>query len=262
MAGRVNSETRARILEEARRREKSAAQIARDFGVSPTTVRRIVLSGNVQPSGQESANTTKSIAGATSGMQSNDAAQTGTSREEVRILQKLRDAMDRMQGQKEGEGGESDPGLYVEEFMKWLNQRDEMEKARIQVESEIDQLKVIKGDLEKQVSDLFSRAARVESMIGRMKSQAENALEALDMAETRLSTLEDRLSIEKDVLVVATGLKWILDTGEINEQALNFISRFKRFWYPDENEIRSKLRDTIIADLENALSKLKQSSHN
>ncbi len=262
MAGRVDRETRTRILEEAGKREKSIAQIARDFKVSPTTVRRIVLSANARPDDLKAENLSKSPAEASSGMLSMDASKPGVDEAEKRILQTLREALNRIHEKKDGEAEEIEPELYVEEFLKWISQRDEMEKERIKVESEIDQLKALKDDLEKQVSDLFSRAVRVETMIGRMKSQADNAQEALDMVENRISALEDRLSTERDVLVVAAGLKWILDTGEISDEALNFISRFRKLWYPDVNEIRSRLRDAIMADLENALSKLKQASHN
>lgn len=260
MAGRVNDATKTRILEEISRKEKSTAQIAREFGVSPTTIRRIALSNGGRANSKTQVSSVRSPQAASEESLPNRAENPSIKPPETNVIERIAEILNKIQGQKDEGGPSVDHDQLAAEFLKWLNTRDNNEKAKIQMETEIEELKALKGDLEKQVSDLFTRAARVEAMIGRIRAQAENALEALDIAEMKLASLENRLSAEREVLVVASGLKWVLDDGEISDEAMTFISRFKKLWYPGKDEIRRKLRDQIIMEMENSLAKLKQSS--
>ena len=241
MAGRITEETRENIIRDFNSGSISKARLARNYGISVSTVNRILSSqGGAKKTGDQklsSGNSEKNLMDM--------------------VSEKFREL-----SMSSAESGGYTAEYLIDLFLKWIRDRDEAEKVRIKLSSEIDDLKARKVELEEEIESLTARAARVEIIIGRMKSEAQSALDALSLAQEKVTDLENRLIEDRETTLMAAGLKWILDHEDVDDRVIDFMSRFQNLWFPSEKEIRIRLREIFIQHLEKALSKLKVESVN
>lgn len=245
MVNRISPGTRKAILDEFLKGSSSKAAIAKKYGVSTSTVTRIVSSES--PSQTEPAATK---AAKESGKVEALAKKLGTEGISENEIDEFISLM------KETEGTSDVTGLF-KEFVDWVKSRDELEKERLNASMEVDSLKSEKASIENEIFNLGSKAATLEIVIGKMKALAENSQESMSLVEERLTNLEERLAEDRDLLIIASGIKSLIDRGDIDDETLAFIMGFDNLWAQNEAEIREKASKALIRYIEMANSKVK-----
>lgn len=248
LAAKITDEVKDSIIREFRKGRKSKAQLARDHEISPSTVARILA--NAQPRA--------TAGGRGTGSSDESSGKTVTVRkdadEEIEtLLSGLREYAAR-NGQ-EGQG--TDIAGLLKDFIAWLEHRDSAEREKIALGSEIDSLKLEKSTIEDRIFKLGSKAANMEITIGRMRAEAEKANLSMEEAEDRLARLEERMEENRNLLILTVGLLSLMERGELDEETINLMGKFKNLWTPDEAEISEKVRTSMLHYMEMASSRLR-----
>ena len=123
--------------------------------------------------------------------------------------------------------------------------------------SEINLLENQKSKLKEEIDGLSSKVVNLEMSVGQMRQEAQKVIDSISMAQERISAMESRLAEDRELLVVSAGINWILKNGEITDETLDFIRRYHNLWEPSDGEIRIKIRNALIQEMENSLSELK-----
>ena len=266
MARRVSPEMRRGIIERYSGGNISRAQLARENGISVSTVNRILKEAVAVDSGIKGKESVKSDQGNEKHGIYDEyieyLASNGISRDDlIRIISELKEVEARFSSSSEkvpqGEvsGGLSD---YVfRDFLEWIENRKSHDLEAASLSSEINLLENQKSRLKEEMDSLSSRVVNLEMSVGQMRQEAQKVIDSVSMAQERLNAMESRLAEDREMLVVAAGINWILKNGEITDETLEFIRRYHNLWEPTDGEIRIKIRNALIQEMENSLSKLK-----
>ncbi len=266
MAGRVSPEMRRGIIERYSAGNISRAQLARENGISVSTVNRILKEAVAVDSGIKGKEAVKPDQGNEKHGIYDEyieyLASNGISREDlIRIISELKEVEARFSSSSEKvHQGEVSGGLsdYVfRDFLEWAENRKNYELEAASLSSEINLLENQKSRLKEEMDSLSSRVVNLEMSVGQMRQEAQKVIDSVSMAQERLNAMESRLAEDREMLVVAAGINWILKNGEITDETLEFIRKYHNLWEPTDGEIRIKIRNALIQEMENSLSKLK-----
>lgn len=231
------------------------AAIARKYEISPSTVNRILSGAGVPPSARGSTGTGKSTP-----EQSESRIQRETEirddKDGTRISELHSDLVNALL--KLGLEDRSGIDVLVAEFHDWLRSRDDLEKRKLQDTMEIEALRTERARIEERIFELSTKAANLEMTIGRMRATAENAQVAMSLVEERLTNMEERMASNRDLLIIASGIKSLLDRGDIDDSTLAFITNFDDMWSPTTDEVRKRAKKALIRYVDMASSKLKK----
>jgi FtsZ-binding cell division protein ZapB len=266
MAGRVSPEMKRGIIERYSNGNISKAQLARENGISVSTVNRIlkeVVAENSEAKRKEAAKPDQDIG--KHGIYDEYfeyLTSNGISREELpRIISGMKEVEARFSASSDNvpHGGASvDISDYVfRDFLEWVENRKIYDLEAAKMSSEINLLENQKSKLKEEIESLSSRVVNLEISVGQMRQEAQKVIDSISMAQERINAMESRMAEDRELLVVSAGINWILKNGEITDEALDFMRRYHNLWEPTDGEIRIKIRNALIQEMENSLSKLK-----
>ncbi len=231
MATRISPDVKKAILRELSKPGSTKAGIARKHNISLSTVKRIVAA---------SSDTVKPVATKKPGLKEQEIVSpfidAGINEADVkRLLSAMKE--------NAGNGG---IGEIFEDFTRWLESRDELEKEKLLVSNEIESLKSRRELIGKEITDLEAKTANLEINIWRMKSSAERAHDSMSRVEERMDALEDRMIGNREILFLAAGLKSLLETGYIGENTLSYIANPGDTWGKDNRAAVGKIREILM----------------
>ncbi len=233
MANKISPETKKAILSEFSKPGATKAGIARKFNISASTVSRIVAAGNVgkEEKGVETA--------ASAPKKGSDIIalfqEEGISESDLKaFLFSLRQRKDTF-----------NINDLFDEFLKWVSDRDQMEREKIMSSTEMDSMTSRKESMEREISELEAKTAGLEIKVWKMKSAAERAQNSLSEVQGRLEFLEDRMTENRDLLVLAAGLKALIDSGELGRKVLSLISDTENVWDPENQQSVEKVSKAL-----------------
>lgn len=244
MANNISPETKKAVLSEFSKPGATKAGIARKFNISVSAVNRIIAtSGTVEEKeGPENKPARKAEKGLVDLF-----AQEGVSESDLKaLLFSLKQT-----------GEVSDISHLFDDFLRWISSRDQMEKERILQSTEVDTMVSRKNSMEKEIIELEGKTARLEINVWKMKTAAEKAQNSLSEVQGRLEYLEERMAENRDLLVLAAGLKSLIDSGELGKRVVALIADPENSWDPENKEsVRriSKALDIYINQVSSGLS--------
>ena len=274
MATKIGPDVRARIIRDFQSSGKTKAQIARDYGISPTTVSRIIKASSParspgvspsEPSGNTgSASGTSPGSGRTASREFDSFAQRYgiTADKANRILEVIKAARAEIE-EKSTEKGNDDRKTedaieyLVQEFLKWIESRDTLEKKLIEMGTTLDAAKNYHSEMEGRIDVLVSRAMNLEILIGKMKSEAESAAQAFSEMFDKISVIEEKLSEDRDTIAISSTLKWVLGKGPLDEDALEYLRKFPGLDKHMEEEMKTKFREILLRRIEGVLKDIR-----
>lgn len=242
LAKRILPETKEAIIQEFQQGKANKALLARKYNISSSTVSRILASADIPP---ETSMPEPPM----------EPAEDFEVPEEP--PQVHNDAITRLYEILEGTDQAEDMETLVNEFGKWIKSRDELEKEKVRAAMDLESLRAERASIENRIFALASKAANLELVIGRMKTSAENAQVSMSLVEERLSNIEERLSTNRDILMIAAGIKSLIDRGDIDDETLSFIQDYDDMWKPDSEEMRERIRKALVHYVEMANSKVR-----
>lgn len=245
MANKISPEIKAKILSEFSKPGSTKAGIAKKFNISASTVSRIVATHSEKPQ-EKSVKSPKPS-------QDNENGLIGLFREEGIADSDLKALLFSLKQRKE----DSNMMELFDEFLKWVSSRDQMEKDRILASTEIDSMMSRKDSMEREIIELEGKTAKLEINVWKMKTAAEKAHNSMSEVQGRLEYLEQRMSENKDLLVLAAGLKSLIDSGELGKRVVSLIADPENTWDPANKEsVRriSKALDRYIHMVSSGLS--------
>ncbi len=243
LAGKIPKDTRDAIIRAYKNGGRSKAQLARDYEVSVTSVNRI-LNEIIAKIKSSSGNGLKKQAGPSdNSMDTVENSQPPLLGGKSGIA--MKDAEKALSAYGELLGGESLDSL-VQEFASWISKRDKGEKELISIEMSIESLKLEKSSLEEEISRLGSKAGSLEILIGRMKRLAEDSQMDLSLVEERLANIEEKLSIDHDILLIGSAIRMILKGEELDEELVSMIADISRFNSRDADAKRDTVRRALM----------------
>ncbi|MEM0156481.1 MAG: hypothetical protein QXN26_00245 [Thermoplasmataceae archaeon] len=266
MAGKVSSEMRRGIVEKYSAGNISKAQLARENGISISTVNRILKEAVMEVSGNRKEEAIESAPAAEKRdiykEYSEYFARYGISREDlISIVSELKEVEARFLSASgnvpHGEASADISDYLFRDFLAWAENRKKHDMEAAALSSEITMLEDQKSRMKEEIDSLSSKVVNLEMTVGQMRQEAQKVIDSISMAQERISAMELRLSEDRELLVVSAGLNWILKKGEITDETMDFIGRYHNLWKPTDGEIRIKIRNALIQELENSLSKLK-----
>ena len=266
MARRVSPEMRRGIIERYSSGNISRAQLARENGISVTTVNRILKEAVALDSGIKGKEAHKSDQGVEKhgvyGEYLEYLSSSGISREDlVRIISEMKEVEARFLSSSEnmprGEVSGDLSNYVFRDFLEWVENRKKHDLEAAAMSSEINLLENQKSKLKEEIDGLSSRVVNLEMSVGQMRQEAQKVIDSISMAQERINAMESRLAEDRELLVVSAGINWVLKKGEITDETLDFIRRYHNLWEPSDGEIRIKIRNALIQEMENSLSKLK-----
>lgn len=225
VAGKISPETKKEILNEFSKPGATKAGIARKFNISASTVSRIIATSSGNKEEKKS-----SVPSAPPKKKESDLLalfqEEGISESDLKaFLFSLRQR-----------GEASDLNELFDEFLRWVSDRDQMEKDKILASTEVDSMKSRKESMEKEISGLEGKTAGLEIKVWKMKSSAERAQKSLSEVQGRLEYLEDRMTENRDLLVLAAGLKSLVDSGDLGRKVVSLIADPQNVWDPESQE--------------------------
>lgn len=241
MAGKIPKETKEAIIRAYSQGGKSKAQLAREYEVSVSSITRIVAgAGSPETAGKT----------ATSGQPSKIFPSEPLEQKE----QISQQASAKLQWAGEIEKALSEYGssigaenaeLLTREFISWISRRDKGEKELISLEMAIESLKLERSSIENEISRLGSKAGSLEILIGKMKKLAEDSQMDLSLVEERLANIEEKLAIDRDILLLASAIRIILRGEELDDELVAMIAEISRVDSNDYREKQDKVRKAL-----------------
>lgn len=230
MAKRISPETKKAILEEFSRPGSTKAGIARKFNISSSTVSRIIATSSPKP-------------------QEKGPTESASKKEDIVDLFKKEGVTERdlkgLHSSLSEHRKSSDLNDLFSEFMNWMKERDEMEKEKLLMFAELDSLQARKKSAEKEIKDLEEKTAKLHDSIWDMKTSAERAHESMSRVEGRMELLEDRMNEDRGLLVLAAGLKSLIESGELGVKIISIISGPGGEFDPQDRRAIEKLKGAL-----------------
>ncbi len=266
MAGKVSSEMRRGIVEKYSAGNISKSQLARENGISISTVSRILKESVLPTSGNRKEKVLESVPAAEKHGQYDDYseffARNGISKEDlISIISELRGVEARFSSASSnaahGETFEGVSDYTFRDFLEWAGNRKKYDMDVAKLSTEIAMLEDQRSRMREEIEGLSAKVVGLEMTVGQMRQEAQKVNDSISMAQERINAMESRLSQDREMLLVSAGLNWILKNGEITEETMDFIGKYHNLWKPTDGEIRIKIRNALIQELENSLSKLK-----
>lgn len=224
VAGKISPETKKEILEEFSKPGATKAGIARKFNISASTVSRIVATASDKK--EENPSTPDEPASKEERGLLELFQEEGISKSDLKaFLFSLRQM-----------GEATDINELFDEFLKWISGRDQLEKERIMASTEMESMESRKESMEREISGLEGRTAGLEIKVWKLKSAAERAQKSLSEVQGRLEYLEARMTENRDLLVLAAGLKSLIDSGDLGKKVLSLIADPQNVWDPESQE--------------------------
>ncbi len=240
MANKISPEVRNAILREFSQPGNTKAGIARKYSVSPSTVSRIIAAPTLNGK-SEGAEKQKPSENGLIGKFSRE----GISEADLaKLLAFLKENADF-----------TSLGELFADFMGWIRERDELEKNKLLISTEIESLKSRREMIEREISELEGKTAKLEINIWRMRSVAERAHDSMARVEERMDILEDRMMGNRDLLILAAGLKSMLENGDIGEEAMTYISDPESTWGQNNQDAVERIREVLKGYLRDAASR-------
>lgn len=234
----------------------SKAAIARKYEISPSTVNRVLSEAGAIPSVKKpSVNSERSVPG------NSEPVKESAGKAEREVSKEKADSIHSNVVSALMSIGVDDPAgieALVSEFHQWLISRDQLEKQRLQDSMDLEALKSERGRIEERIFELSTKAANLEMTIGRMRATAENAQVAMSLVEERLTNMEERMASNRDLLIIASGIKSLLERGDIDDKTLAFVTEFDDMWSPTTDEVKKRAKNALIRYIDMASSKVKK----
>lgn len=227
MASKISPETKESILREFSKPGATKAGIARKFNISPSTVNRIIAT-----SSEDKENKIEKNVEPSANVQKNGSDLLALFQEEGISESDLKAFLFSFRQSKET----TDLNGLFDEFLRWVADRDQLEKEKILASTEMNSMASRKDSMEKELSDLEGKTARLEINVWKMKSAAERAQKSLSQVQGRLEFLENRMTENRDLLVLAAGLKSLIDSGDLGRRVVSLIADPDNIWDPDNRE--------------------------
>ncbi len=243
LAGKIPKDTRDAIIRAYKNGGRSKAQLARDYEVSVTSVNRILNEMSAKIKSSSGNGLKKQARPSDNSMESVENSPPPLLGSKPGIA--MKDAEKALSAYGELLGGESIDSL-VQEFASWISKRDKGEKELISIEMSIEALKHEKSSLEDEISRLGSKAGSLEILIGRMKRLAEDSQMDLSLVEERLSNIEEKLSIDHDILLIGSAIRMILKGEELDEELVSMIADISRFNSSDADSKKETVRRALM----------------
>lgn len=242
MAGKIPEETKDAIILAYKQGGKSKAQLAREYEVSVSSITRIVAVSSVAPK-EPGAGTAKSP----SRQQGQHDTESGNHQMiDSSSLQNLQNQLQNALSSHGDETGHQDMDSLVQEFISWISRRDKGEKELISLEMAIESLRLEKSSVENEISRLGSKAGSLEILIGRMKKLAEDSQLDLSLVEERLANIEEKLSIDHDILLIGSAIRLILRGEEPDDELVSMIAEISRINSRDAYEKKEAVRKALM----------------
>lgn len=254
MATKVGLDTRRAIIREFRRGNRTKAGLARKYNTSVSTVYRIVRDAGL--TGEAPGENMASITAAVPQKLTISITGNTISKEDATAVLKALNAIEsrrRLSGNGSRDATETSA---VRDLIRWVGSQEEREKEEMRLRSEIEALRGQKEQVQSELSSLDATAEKLQSTIGRMKSAAQNAMDSLSAVEDRLTALEDRMSDDRDLFMIASGIRSMVENGDIDDETLSFIGKLGELWIPEESEINESVRRALMKYLEAAEQKI------
>lgn len=233
MAGKISPETKKEILKEFSKPGATKAGIARKFNISASTVSRILATASEKKEEKSSASAEpakKKESGLLELFQ-----EEGVSESDLKaFLFSLRQR-----------GEDSNISDLFDEFLRWISDRDQLEKEKIMASTEMESMESRKESMEREISGLEGKTAGLEIKVWKMKSAAERAQKSLSEVQGRLEYLEGRMTENRDLLVLAAGLKSLIDSGDLGKKVVSLIADSQNVWDPDNQESVKRVSNAL-----------------
>lgn len=246
MAKRISPETKKAILEEFSRPGITKAGIARKFNISPSAVSRIVAVAPAKKVEKPPARIEEKTEIKPEKKETKPDHEKGENI--VELFKKggvsesdLKDLHYTLTSETRSTG----MGDMFSEFLQWVRDRDEIEKEKIFRMEELESLSSRKDSAEKEIKNLEQKIARLQSNIWDMKTAAERAHDSMSRVERRMELLEDRMNEDRGLLVLAAGLKSLIESGELGAKIISVISGPGGNFNPEDREAIEKLRAVL-----------------
>ena len=221
MAGKISDETKRAIIRAYTDGGKSKTQIAREYEVSVSSVSRFINEDSAKEKTLPIKGKPKQAKphGSNKSFRNNSAPAPGSEPAATVFadLEKILSGNAEILGELPME-------YLVQEFVNWISRRDKGEKELISLEMAIESLKLEKSSIEEEISRLGSKAGSLEILIGRMKRLAEDSHMDLSLVEERLANIEQKLSIDHDILLIGSAIRTILRGQELDEELVSMIA--------------------------------------
>ena len=242
MAGKIPKETREAILRAYRQGGKSKAQIAREYEVSVSSVTRIVSEATVTGSRQPRK-------GGKPSQLSNEGPEAAPDRNQEAVhavgAKLVQSQLERALSDYPEIVGEHTLDSLMQEFVSWISRRDRGEKELISLEMAIESLKLEKSSIEDEISRLGSKAGSLEILIGRMRKLAEDSQMDLSLVEERLANIEEKLSIDHDILLIGSAIRMLLRGERLDEELVSMIADISKLSTKNRQETKDAVRNAL-----------------
>ncbi len=242
MAGKIPKETKDAILRAYRQGGKSKAQIAREYEVSVSSVTRIVTEATGTP-GEQSRTATRNRQTETGSNAPNRSENQAPAFSENAMG--VHTQLERALLDYHEVVGEHSLNSLIGEFVSWISRRDKGEKELISLEMAIESLKLERSSIENEISRLGSKAGSLEILIGKMRKLAEDSQMDLSLVEERLANIEEKLSIDHDILLIGSAMRMILKGENLDEELVSMIADISNLRSNDRQEIRNTVRRAL-----------------
>ena len=242
MAGKISDETKRAIIRAYTDGGKSKTQIAREYEVSVSSVSRFINEDSAKEKTLPTKDKPKQVKphGSNKGFRTNSNIAPGSEPAATVLadLEKILSGYAEVLGELPLE-------YLVQEFVNWISKRDKGEKELISLEMAIESLKLEKSSIEEEISRLGSKAGSLEILIGRMKRLAEDSQMDLSLVEERLANIEQKLSIDHDILIIGSAIRSILRGQELDEELVSMIADMVKWKTSGTKEKKDLIRKAL-----------------
>lgn len=246
MAARVDRDTRKAIIMGFARHNKTKAELSRQYGISVSSVYRILRKAGYQsnptPAGMTPHSATKD---GTARTVDQDIIQKETADTSISPFPET-DAEDEQYRVREEKPDDSN----LDDFTIWLNSREEREREIRRLLSEISTLKSEKLSVENELNALDRETKRMQETIDRLRSLADRALKSLSAVDSRLYRIEERMADDRDLIMISSGIRTLVERGELDPNLLSFLGDLSGIWISDDPDITNSVRRALMAYLE------------
>ncbi len=242
MAGKIQNETKDAIIKAYRSGNKSKAELAREYSISVSSISRIL--SEAESSGKEKENQ--------SPQQPSQQTEASDNVENTNIAEAAENTEPEVKGTIENALaeyadliGDQNVESLVKEFISWISRRDRGEKELISLEMALESLKHEKNSIEDEISRLGSKAGSLEILIGKMRKLAEDSQMDLSLVEERLFNIEEKLSVDHDILLIGSAIRMMLRGEQLDEELVSMIANISNLKSDNEQDKKDTVRRAL-----------------
>ena len=222
MAGKIQKETKDAIIRAYKNGNRSKADLAREFELSSSSISRILAGAGTDEKKKEN-DSSDALPNQTKVPEDPSPEKTTQELQKNPVSSLVGEVEHALSEYAELSGDQNIESL-VHEFISWISKRDRGEKELISLEMAIESMRHEKNSIENEIGRLGSKAGSLEILIGKLRKLAEDSQMDLSLVEERLSNIEEKLSIDHDILLIGSAIRMILRGEELDEELVSMIA--------------------------------------